>query len=262
MSCSVLTAERLELLLRGALPDGDGQLLRTHLGGPCDDCLELLAGPAGERLLERIAGDGLTKAELDRVVTSAVAAAPRAPGRAGRPHWARRPVRAAALLAAAAAVLLVVRLAPPPGGREKGAPQAPSAELVPFAARTAAPDALRPFASGQPLGRGEVVLLRLRTSQPAFLYLVGSSRTQAPELLWSSLELSPRELPAGERELSRGGSVLSVDLRALGPEARTTLFACRQVHPAEQLLLAVGPGARATPPADCGVDVLRSEVAP
>jgi hypothetical protein len=246
MGCPVLTQDRIDLLLKGTLPAGDRPVLLAHLSEPCADCLEILASPANEHLLARIAAHDLSVEESDRIFASAVApASPAAPVGQKRhsPHWARRTwtaaVAAGALAAGAALISLkqsplerqasrevvpsssqpVPALRSVPGtvltGRDKaGSPALGVAELMVLAAEPGRPDSLRIVPPRGEIGLREVVLFRVRLGASAYLTLLALPQGAPPFVLWP--EGAAEQRGPGEFEIASAGQALSFDLRRVG----------------------------------------------
>jgi hypothetical protein len=252
MTCAVLTNERLSALLAGTLSRAERPVIEAHLSSPCDACLDLLAGPEGEGLLERIAGAGLSAAEADRAFAAAIPVAARGP------HWMLRTSVALGAVLAAAAVAIAVR----PRNTEilKGPPLAPHATLVALVGKPGAPDSIRLLPPGLKIERGEVLLLRARLSAPAFVYLLALG-DGAPQLLWQTDGDRPHA--GGEFELTLNGETMAIDPRALGRSPKLAVIAApRALEPSRVLRLPGDEPSLIAALPECGVDVLRLEVSP
>jgi len=263
VTCAILTPERIDHLLRGTVPAADRRVLLDHLSSPCESCLDLLSGPAGDAIVARLGGDGLTAPEADRIFSAAAPAV--VPTRARRPRIQRW---VASIALAAAGVAIVVSFLPKWHGIEredtrlKGTPAhpAPEARLIMLAGKPLAPESVRLLQRGEKLGPREVLLVRIRISAPAFVYLVGIGESGPGLVLWPDKAVrEPR--PAGEFELARAGDALSIDPRALGRAPQIALIASpRPLEPAVLSRLPRGREQVAAALPDCGVDVFDVEL--
>lgn len=248
MGCPVLTQERIDLLLKDALPAGDRPILLAHLSEPCDDCLEVLASPANQGLLARVARQPLSSEESERIFAAAIA--PASGGRKRRsPHWSRRAWTAAVAASALAASVTVVSLrqhrheeqqslANSPGLMEPasmqrmkgGSPAFGIVELTLLAAEPGRPDSLRVVPPHGKIGLREVVLFRVRLGKSGYVTLLALSGTGSRPLpLWPD-GASERHAP-GEFEVTSAGNALSFDLRKLdipGPSIHVAAIASRR----------------------------------
>lgn len=242
MSCSVLTAQRLDSLLAGSLANPELQLLRAHLSAPCDDCLTRLSDVDGERILWALAGPAaeLSEAEQQQLFSKAVASQPSsAPSRklAVVPHQANRPalklgglgsflrsllteprLRPALALAGLVLVSLPVLLfyatdttatsEPYQGLKGTQFSGAPQLELWGFVgeATPEGPRVARRAMEGEKLHPGERLLLRYRLEAQAYVYFLAQGPTGPPEILDE-----PGPTPPGEYEWSKNGQAMAAD---------------------------------------------------
>jgi hypothetical protein len=238
MGCPVLTQERIDLLLKGALPAAERPILLAHLSEPCDDCLDVLASPSNGRLLARVAGKLLSPEESERIFAAAVASASGDRKRRS-PHWSRRAWAGLVAASALAAGLTVVSLRqshrreeeqavanaptavkrsvwPATNERAKGgSPVFGTVEATLLAAEPGRPESLRVVPPGGEIGLREVVLFRVRLGESGYVTLLALSGNRSPPLpLWPD-GASERHGP-GEFEVASAGNALSFDLRKLG----------------------------------------------
>ena len=141
---------------------------------------------------------------------------------------------------------------------------APTTALIPLAgARTPTPHVVRALGPGGHLAPGELLLLRIRLDEPAWVYLVSQKQGGATELLWP-LQAAEQH-GAGEFELAESGSALAIEPDALGMGARLLLIASPKPLDEQRLqirepLRTRDDLTRAFP--GCGVDVLPVAVEP
>ena len=226
-----MTEGLLQAALRRRLPAEQRAVLTRHLGEPCEACLDLLERWTTEEMLTELhASDTLlSRGEQERVFAVASAGGPSggAALRVVRPERQRRsrlPWGMGAAAIAAAVLVMVTR----PDPRDltqglKGAPT-PTVALVPFVgARTPTPHVIRALASGKPLARGELLLLRIRLNAPAWIYLLSQRQGEGTELVWP-MGVATRHA-SGEFELAEAGAALAIDPEALGTGARLVVIA-------------------------------------
>lgn len=262
--CEILTDRVLEAALRGQLPAQERAALLRHLGEPCEACLDLLQGWTGEEILRTLhsSGDLLSRGEQERFFAAAASAG----------HASRSALRLASLRrrwnprlawVPVAAILVIIGVLVPRSGHRapdvtlKGAPT-PSVALIPLAGvRTPTPHVVRALPPEGRLAPGELLLLRVRLSTSAWVYLLSQKQGEAAEVLWPA-NVTTRHA-AGEFELAESASALAIDPKALGAGARLLVIA--SIEPIE------GARFRVLEPVhtraqlqelfpNCGVDVL------
>jgi hypothetical protein len=81
----------------------------------------------------------------------------------------------------------------------------------------------RALASGKPLARGELLLLRIRLNASAWVYLLSQRQGESTELVWP-LGVATRHA-SGDFELAAAGAALAIDPEALGTGARLMVIA-------------------------------------
>jgi len=141
---------------------------------------------------------------------------------------------------------------------------APTTALIPLAgARTPTPHVVRALGPGGHLAPGELLLLRIRLDEPAWVYLVSQRQGEAAELLWPLQAAARHE--AGEFELAESGSALAIEPDALGTGARLLLIASPK--PLDEQRLQIREPLRTREDLEktfpgCGVDVLPVSVEP
>jgi hypothetical protein len=230
-SCDVLTERLLKAALRRQLPAEQRAVLARHLGEPCEACLDLLERWTTEEMMTELhaSDDLLSRGEQERVFAVASAEAPSggAALRIVRPERQRRPRLAWGMGATAIALVVLVTVTRPeyrdPTEGLKGA-QRPTVVLVPFVgARTPTPHVIRALASGKPVARGELLLLRIRLDTPAWIYLLSQRLGESTELVWP-MGVATRHA-SGEFELAEAGAALAIDPEALGNGARLVVIA-------------------------------------
>jgi hypothetical protein len=275
MSCAILTPEGIDRLLVGTLSAEEQHPLLEHLSSPCEECLELLAGPAGDVLLERLAGDGLTQAESDRIFAAALA-----PPARRRSRW-MTPNTVGAAIAASVALIGIwgsiprhqPELVDQPTGqvsfeqtgsgtRLKGTAGRPSAVLIALAGKPGDRSSIHLLPPKANLAKGEVLLLRMRISA-SFAYLIGFGDEPPARLFWPGPGEEAQARKAGEYELTRGDAALSIDVRALGRAPFLALITSPEplaVERLERLPRGAKEIAEALP--CCGVDVLQPRIDP
>jgi hypothetical protein len=264
-SCDILTEGLLQAALRRRLSAEQRAVLARHLGEPCEACLDLLERWTTEEMLTELhASDNLlSRGEQERVFAVASAGGPSggAALRVVRPERQRRPRLAWGIGAAALALVVLVTVTRPdhqdPAEGLKGA-QRPTVALVPFVgARTPTPHVIRALASGKPVARGELLLLRIRLDTPAWIYLLSQRQGESTELVWP-MGVATRHA-SGEFELAEAGAALAIDPEALGTGARLVVIASPERINAGRLriqesLRTRAEAERAFP--GCGVDLL------
>ena len=265
MPCEIVTEGVFKAALRRQLSSEQRAAVLRHLREPCEACLDLFEGCTPEEMmLPR--EQQLSAEEQEALFVRALA--PTEPAvtmaRAPRRHrW--QPQLALGLAAAVAIVALVTTVRPARqqlGGGVKGA-AAPTASLIPLAGvSTPTPHVVRALAPGGSLAPGELLLLRIRLSAPAWVYLLSQKQGEAAELLWPRPGTARHE--AGEFELAESGSALALEPSALGVGGQLLLIASPK--PLSESRLRVKPLhtfeelQRAFP--DCGVDMLPIVVEP
>jgi hypothetical protein len=120
-----------------------------------------------------------------------------------------------------------------------------------------APQIARAFREGDQLAAGELLLLRVRLSAPAHVYLLVQRTGRDAELLWPTGAAVRKA--AGEFEVADAGRALAIDPRELGDGARVLLVASPDPLDPERLRVRLQLSTRAQF-ADafpgCGVDLL------
>ena len=268
MPCAILTEGVLRAALRRQLSTDQRAVLLRHLREPCEACLDLLEGwtaeemmPAPDDLLSTMEQERI----LDSVARSTLPTLQPAPRLARRDRW-RLPRLALGTAAAVALLGLVTILRPPERHAESGlkGTAAPTTALIPLVgARTPTPHVVRALGRGGHLAPGELLLLRIRLDEPAWVYLVSQKQGEAAELLWP-LQAAARH-DAGEFELAESGSALAIEPAALGVGARLVLIASPK--PLDEQRLQIREPLRTREDLEktfpgCGVDVLPVSVEP
>ncbi|HEY3447342.1 MAG TPA: hypothetical protein VGK67_13305 [Myxococcales bacterium] len=289
MSCSILTAARLEALLAGKLAQADRAAVAEHLKSPCEACLDALGSVDGERILAALAGEkaDLTASEADQMFEAAVpirrgglmlpankrveAQQPsfweKVIGWLGGATW-RPALGVAALLLVAVPVLLLGQRTGPAGAGGydgiKGGPTAPASALKanligviggrfngkPFISRRAAQrEQLRP---------GEVLLVRFRLMSGAAVHLQIAG-PKASLGVWpdgrADSEPQPALMPVGEHALVADKQVLAIQTMDYGSPVRVSLVASPKPFPAGFSFAADAKALAAACP-DCVLEVL------
>ncbi len=225
MSCSVLTADRVQRLLDGALDATAKETLAKHFERPCEACLDRLAGLDAGRIVVAVAGRGavLSLAERDQLFLRALGEVPtvQAPT---LPKWLgeRFPPRLRLLLVLGSVLLL--GLLPILFNRPGRAP-GPEAGGLGFTALEVGTDSPSPRRLGE---RAEVssrdqLVFHVQLDRPALVYLWVVTKTGAT--LAFAPEASAEALPAGEHELESGGHAVALEPARLAEEGRMSVVA-------------------------------------
>ncbi|MBN2497192.1 MAG: zf-HC2 domain-containing protein [Deltaproteobacteria bacterium] len=268
-NCPIQSRERLEALLAGRLPEDERRALQAHLAEPCERCLELFESLDEAELLDLHAPPeaALSAQEADRIFAAACPAP--APGWRERLRallrWPVLAPAAAALAVGIAALIFLLQPAPRSpesapgytGVKSAGAEIVESLDLIGLVGRIqdGRPTVVRPARDGEALVDGEVLLLRVRVSQPAWVSLFGETgRSLIPIYAFD------RQLEAGEHELAASGSALAIQPGQLGSRARLIGIACPARVPSEAVQRAeqiVDPRLRAELLPGCAAATLR-----
>jgi hypothetical protein len=280
MSCSIVTAERVEALLSGRLAPADRAALAEHLRSPCEACRGVLGSVEGERILSALAREEAvpSAAEAERRLEPAIPGTNPA-GEQAKGLWAKvvewmggaawRPALGVAvlLLAAAPVVFLALRAGPDPRGGQGGVEGGPG----PASARVQAkligvvagrfqgkPYVARKAGQREQLRPGEVLLVRFRLLAPAAVHLQIAG-PKASLGVWpdgsADTEPQPALMPVGEHALVAARQVLPVQTLDYGSPTRVTMVASPRPFP-DGFSFARDPRALAAACPDCAVEVL------
>jgi hypothetical protein len=266
MPCEILTEGVLKAALRRQLPADQRAALLSHLSEPCEECLDMLEGWTAEEMMTSLrAPDELLSPQEQERLFAAAAPAGSPSGRPAlrlahlerrRPPWLAWGAAAAAL--AVVTLVTVVRPTQQQGERGLKGSTAPAVSLIPMTgARTPTPHVVRALAKGGRLAPGELLLLRIRLSAPAWVYLLSQKKGEAAELIWPLQATARHE--AGEFEVAESGSALAIDPATVGIGARLLLIASPEPIDGRRLRVRESLSARSELEkafGGCGVDLL------